>query len=55
MSHILQHSTARIRRLWLAEALLVAGILVFAGFALLSDSRLTPAELFTGLSQFTVR
>lgn len=55
MSHMFQHSTGRIRRLWLAEALLMAGILVFAGFALLSDARLTPADLFTGLSQFTAR
>lgn len=39
----------RRRRYW-TEALLVAGILAFGGFALLSDARLTPDQLVSGIS-----
>ena len=52
MAHIVQRSVSRVRRLWIAEALLVAAILLFGGFALLSDARLTPSELSDGLTQF---
>ena len=52
MAHLVQRSVGRIRRLWITEALLVAAILVFGGFALLSDARLTPSELLTGFTQF---
>ena len=45
----------RARRLWLTEALLVAAILVFGGFALLSDAKLSPSELLTGVTQFVAR
>ncbi len=39
------------RRVFIAEALLVAGILVFGGFALVSEGRLTPADLLAGFDQ----
>jgi hypothetical protein len=55
MSHVVQRSAHRLRRLWLAEAALVAAILVFGGFALLADARLTPTELMAGFSQFIPR
>lgn len=56
MSDISHHQhTRRHRRFWLAEALLVAGILVFGGFALFSDARLTPSELLSGISQVVSR
>ena len=45
----------RHRRFWLTEALLVAGILVFGGFALLSDARLTPSELLSDIGQVVTR
>ena len=46
------HNGARPRRrLFLAEALLVAGLLVFGGFALVSDGRLSPADLLAGVDQ----
>ena len=38
------------RRMWIAELLLVVGILAMGGFALFSDSRVTPSELLAGLS-----
>lgn len=38
------------RRLWIAELLLVLGILAMGGFALFSDARVTPSELLAGLS-----
>jgi hypothetical protein len=41
----------RHRRFRLAEALLIAGILVFGGFALLSDGRMTPEALLAGFDQ----
>ena len=40
----------RTHRLWLTEALLVAAIMAFGGFALLSDSRVSPSELIAGVS-----
>ena len=40
----------RPRRLWITEALLVAAILVFGGFALMSDARFTPAQLLSGFN-----
>ena len=42
--------TPRPRRFWLAEALIVAGILAFGGFALMSDSGLSPLDLFGNLN-----
>lgn len=44
-------NTQRHRRFGLTEALLIAGILVFGGFALLSDGRVTPAALLSGFDQ----
>ena len=55
MPFFVQRPVSRFRRLWITEALLVAAILVFGGFALLSDARLTPSELLTGLSQIVSR
>lgn len=55
MSQFMQRSVGRFRRLWIGEALLVAAILIFGGFALLSDARLTPSELLSGVSQFVSR
>lgn len=55
MAHSLLRSIGRARRLWLTEALLIAGILVFGGFALLADARLSPSELLSGLSAFVAR
>ena len=52
MSDLSHHqSPDRPRRIWLTEALLVAAILVFGGFALLSDARSTPSELLSGIAQ----
>jgi hypothetical protein len=51
----MHRADGRIRRLWIGEALLIAAILVFGGFALLSDARLTPAELLSGVTQFVSR
>ena len=51
MAHLVQRSVNRFRRLWITEALLVAAILIFGGFALMSDARLTPSELLSGLTQ----
>ena len=45
----------RARRLWIAEALLVAAILAFGGFTLLSDARATPADLLSGVTDFVSR
>ncbi|HVY52551.1 MAG TPA: hypothetical protein VHA07_13445 [Devosia sp.] len=50
MLQLMQRSVVRMRRLWVTEALLVAAILVFGGYALLSDARMTPAELLAGVS-----
>lgn len=55
MPHYVHRSVHRLRRLWLAEAALVAAILVFGGFALLSDARISPAEFLAGFSQFVPR
>jgi hypothetical protein len=55
MAHLLQRAAGRTRRLWLTEALLVAAILVFGGFALLADARLSPTELLSGLNSFVSR
>lgn len=51
MAHVVQRSIKRMQRLWIMEALLVAAILVFGGFALMSDARVTPAQLTSGLTQ----
>ncbi len=52
MSDLSQHQNqSRPRRIWLTETLLVAAILVFGGFALLSDARLTPSDMLTGVTQ----
>jgi hypothetical protein len=56
MSNVsLSRITYRARRLWVLEALLVAGILAFGGFALMSDSRLSPSELLAGFSDIVAR
>jgi hypothetical protein len=55
MAHLLQRPVGRPRRLWLTEALLIAAILVFGGFALLADARLSPSELLSGLNTFVAR
>ena len=56
MSNIsLRRFTHRASKLWLAEVLLVAGILAFGGFALLSDARTTPADLLSGVTDFVSR
>ncbi len=47
--------THRPRRFWLAEALLVAAILAFGGYALLSDARLSPQQLLNSVSDFAGR
>ena len=52
MSHYIQRSVRKLSRLWLAEAALVAAILLFGGFALVSDARFTPSELAAGSAQF---
>jgi hypothetical protein len=39
----------RPRRSWLAEALVVAGVLAFGGFALVTESGLGPADLIGSL------
>lgn len=44
-------ATARPRRFGLREALLVVGILAFGGFALISDGRMTPEDLFAGVTE----
>ncbi len=45
----------RARRLWITETLLVVGILAFGGFALMSDAKLSPAQLFSGVDEFVSR
>jgi hypothetical protein len=56
MSNIsLRRFTYRARRLWITEALLVAAILAFGGFALLSDARVTPSGLLSGVADFVAR
>ena len=55
MPHYIQRSVRKLSRLWLTEAALVAAILLFGGFALLSDARFTPNELAAGVSQFIPR
>jgi hypothetical protein len=42
---------ARSRRFGLTEALLIAAILAFGGFALVSDGRLTPTDLLAGFDE----
>jgi hypothetical protein len=55
MAHLVQRPIWCARRLWLTEALLVAAILVFGGFALLADARLSPSDLLLGLNTFVSR
>jgi hypothetical protein len=58
MTDTAHHSTpapARPRRFWLAEALIVAGILAFGGFALMSDAGLSPVDLFSDISTIAGR
>ena len=50
-----QRSIHRLSRLWVAEAVLVAAILAFGGFVLMSDAGMTPAQLAAGISQFAPR
>ena len=56
MSNVsLRRFSYRASRLWIAEALLVAGILAFGGFTLLSDARMSPTELLSGVTEFISR
>ena len=55
MPHYVLRSVTRLRRLWLAEAAVVGAILVFGGFALMSNARLTPSDLVAGFNQFVPR
>ena len=55
MAHLVQRSITPARRLWLTEALLIGAILVFGGFALLADARLSPSELLSGLTAVVAR
>lgn len=55
MANLVQRSIASARRLWLTEALLIAAILIFGGFALLADARLSPSELVSGLGAIVAR
>ena len=55
MAQVVQRSIRRVQRLWIMEALLVAAILVFGGFTLLSDARVTPAQFTAGLTQIVSR
>jgi hypothetical protein len=48
-------SSPRHRRFWLAEAMLVAAILVFGGFALMSDARLSPTDFLAGMNDVVGR
>jgi hypothetical protein len=48
-------SRFRPRRFWLAEALVVAGILAFGGFSLISDARLSPDDMLGGLTSIVGR
>jgi hypothetical protein len=43
------------RRFWIAELLLIGGILVFGGFTLLSEARLSPTQLITDLTKIVSR
>lgn len=45
----------RVRRLWLAEVLVVAAILAFGGFAILTDSGLSTTQLANSISDFASR
>lgn len=51
----LEMLSRRRRRFWLAEALVVAAILAFGGYALLSDARLSPTQLANSISDFASR
>ncbi|MEP7241323.1 MAG: hypothetical protein ABI697_10600 [Devosia sp.] len=42
----------RPRRFWFAEALVVAAILAFGGFALLSESGVPPDQVAAGIGNF---
>lgn len=45
----------RRRRLWWTEALVVAAILAFGGYVLLSDARVSPGEFANSISDFVAR
>lgn len=56
MSNIsLRRFAYRARRLWIGEALVVAAILAFGGFTLLSDAHTTPSGLLSGVADFVSR
>ncbi len=55
MQSPMQTLPRRIRRLWLAEVLVVAAVLAFGGFAVLSDSRLSTTQLANSISDFASR
>lgn len=48
-------SSPRRRRFWLAEAMLIAAILAFGGFALMTDARLSPTDLLAGMDAIVGR
>lgn len=45
----------RSRRFWLTEALIVAGLLAFGGFALILDAGLSPTELLSSIAALSGR
>jgi hypothetical protein len=51
MSTRVQQPSHRARRFGLTEVLLIAGILAFGGFVLLSDGRMTAASFLSGFDQ----
>lgn len=55
MSSLTEFLPRRRRRFWLTEALVVAAVLAFGGYALLTDAHLSPSELATSISQFVGR
>ena len=42
----------RRRRLWWTEALVVAAILAFGGYVLVSDARMSPGQFANSISNF---
>ena len=43
-------SLPRRRRLWFTEALVIAAVLAFGGFALMADAKMSPNELASSIS-----
>jgi len=45
----------RRRRFWWTEALVVAAILAFGGYVLVSDARMSPGQFANSISDFVAR